>query len=303
MEIVNACKLFAKITSEENISRNEPMSAHTTIKAGGPADIFATPADADEAGEMIRSCAENGFPYFVIGRGSNVIVTDAGIRGVVINTTEKMKRIDVKGTLIEAEAGALLSKISNIALEYSLSGFEFASGIPGSAGGAVTMNAGAYGRQMEDVVLNSTVLDSRGDIRIIQNEEHGFANRDSIFQKSGWTVLKTVFKLKKDDREAIKAKMDELNQNRKEKQPLEMPSAGSVFKRPVGSYAGKLIEECGLKGYSIGGAQVSERHAGFIVNKGGATASDIIGLIEFIQKKVFKKTGVWLEPEVKIIGD
>lgn len=303
MDIENAYKLLVKIALADNILKNEPMSAHTTIQAGGPADIFVTPYDTDNAIEIIDLCKENGFPYFVIGRGSNVIVRDGGLRGVVISTTERMKSIKVSGTLIEVEAGALLSKIANTALESNLTGFEFASGIPGSAGGAVTMNAGAYGRQMEDVVLNSTAIDNMGNVIIMQNKEHKFSHRNSIFQQPGWIVLKTVFKLEKGDGTEIKAKMDELNQSRKEKQPLEMPSAGSVFKRPAGNFAGKLIEDCGLKGYSIGGAQISERHAGFIINRCSATASDIISLISYVQQTVLEKTGVQLVPEVKILGD
>lgn len=296
-------KLVTDIVGIDNIKLDEPMRNHTSFKVGGPADILVTPIDVDQILKILEVCREEKTPVFVMGNGTNLIVRDKGIRGVVIKTCENFNNYEVTGTTIEAYSGLLLSKVADIALEYGLSGLEFASGIPGTLGGAVYMNAGAYGGEMKDVVSKTEYLDSDNKIRILREEEHEFGYRSSRIQKEGGIVLKSEIKLKKGNKPEIKAAMDDFNKRRKEKQPLELPSAGSVFKRPKGYYAGKLVQDCGLKGYRIGGAEVSTKHCGFIVNSGNATAADIINLIKHIQDKVKSKFGVDLRTEVRIVGE
>lgn len=286
------------ITSEENILVNEPLKNHTTFKVGGPADILVTPTSKEE----LIECLKLDIPKFVMGNGSNLIVKDKGIRGLVIKTT-KVNNITLDGNIIEAEVGAYLGKISIFARENSLTGFEFASGIPGTVGGGVSMNAGAYGGEMKDVVIETTYCDLAGNIYTLDNEGHEFGKRKSFFTGKDFVVLSTKIKLNGGNKEEIAAKMEELKISRNTKQPVTMPSAGSIFKRPEGYFAGKLIEDSGLKGYTIGGAQVSTLHAGFIVNIGDATAKDILDLIKYIQDVVMKDYGVELETEVKIIGE
>lgn len=287
-----------KITSEENIFINEPLKNHTTFKVGGPADILVTPTSKEELVE----CLKLDVPKFVMGNGSNLIVKDNGIRGLVIKTT-KMNNITLNGDVIEAEAGAYLGKVAMFARDNSLTGFEFASGIPGTVGGGVSMNAGAYGGEMKDVVIETLYCDLEGNTYILNNEEHEFGKRKSFFTGKDFVVLSTKIKLNEGNKEEIVAKMEELRIARTTKQPINLPSAGSVFKRPEGFFAGKLIEDSGLKGYTIGGAQVSTLHAGFIVNIGEATARDIIDLIKHIQEVVMKNYGVTLETEVKMVGE
>lgn len=286
------------ITGEENILLNEPLKNHTTFKVGGPADILVTPTSKEE----LIECLKLDVPKFVMGNGSNLIVKDKGIRGLVIKTT-KVNNIVLDGNIIEAEVGAYLGKISIFARENSLTGFEFASGIPGTVGGGVSMNAGAYGGEMKDVVIETTYCDLEGNIYMLNNAEHEFGKRKSFFTGKDFVVLSTKIKLNEGNKEEIAAKMEELKISRNTKQPVTMPSAGSIFKRPEGHFAGKLIEDSGLKGYTIGGAQVSTLHAGFIVNVGNATAKDILDLIKYIQEVVMKNYGVELETEVKVVGE
>lgn len=304
MELSKHVEYFSNLVGSENIKLNEPMKGHTSFKLGGPADILLTPNKVCDIPQVIKYCKDNEIPYFVMGNGSNLIVREKGIRGVVIKIFDNFSKIELlENNIIEVEAGVLLSKLSKFAYGNSLTGLEFASGIPGTVGGAVTMNAGAYGGEMKDCVIKTEFIDSEGNIKTITGDEHAFGYRDSFIQKQQGIVIKTWIKLEIGDNAEIKAKLDDLCQRRKDKQPLEMPSAGSVFKRPVGYFAGKLIEDSGFRGYSIGGAQVSEKHCGFIVNKGDATADDVLNLIKHIQNTVKDKFNVDLCTEVRIIGE
>lgn len=285
-----------KITSAENIFINEPMKKHTTFKTGGIADVLVIPQTKEELVE----CLKLDMPKTIIGNGSNLIVKDGGIRGLVIKTTN-INNVTVKENIIEAEAGAYLSKISNIAKDNSLTGFEFASGIPGTLGGAVLMNAGAYGGEMKDVIEETTYTDYKGNVFNIS--DHEFSYRKSFFTGKDYVILSSKIRLSKGNKDDIINKINELRESRNSKQPVTLPSAGSVFKRPEGYFAGKLIEDAGLKGYTIGGAQVSTLHAGFIVNINDATSSDILNLIEHIKKTVNDKFNVMLETEIKVIGE
>jgi len=296
-------ELISNIAGKENVFIDEPMSKHTSFKVGGNADLLVLPQNADQLIEIVEICKERQCPFFVMGNGTNLIVKDKGIRGVVIKTFGGLQNFKVDDDIIEAESGILLSKLSNIALKNSLTGLEFASGIPGTLGGAVTMNAGAYHGEMKDVVVWTRYLDKQGLVKEIEDEQHQFGYRTSFIQKNGGIILKSRLNLRKGNSSEIKAMMEDLEKRRKDKQPLDMPSAGSVFKRPEGYYAGQLIENCGLRGYSIGGAQVSNKHCGFIVNNGNATAEDVITLIKFVQDTVKAKFGVELQTEVKIVGE
>lgn len=291
-------ELLKKITNEENIFCDEPMKKHTTFKTGGNADILVTPTSKAE----LIECMKLDVPKFVVGNGSNLIVKDGGLRGLVIKTT-KVNNMNLDGDVLEVETGCFLGKIAMFARDNSLTGFEFASGIPGTIGGAVSMNAGAYGGEMKDVVIESTYADMDGNTHTISSEEHEFGKRKSFFTGKDYVILSSKIQLKAGDYEEIKNKMEELKVSRNTKQPVTMPSAGSVFKRPEGFFAGKLIEDSGLKGHKIGGAEVSMLHAGFIVNAGNATSKDILDLIKYIQETVQKNYGVSLETEVKIIGE
>ncbi|HHV75080.1 UDP-N-acetylmuramate dehydrogenase [Thermoanaerobacterium butyriciformans] len=291
-----------KVVSDENIYINEPMSRHTSFRIGGPADVLIIPQSVDELIKVMGLIKAENIPYFILGNGTNIIVSDKGIRGVVIKLTA-IRKISVDGEIIVSEAGALLSVIANTALDNELTGFEFASGIPGTLGGAITMNAGAYGPEIKDVVEKVEVIDKNGSIYEVKNGNMRFGYRSSLIQSDNLIAIRAWIHLKKGNYKDIKAKMDELNGLRKMKQPLEYPSAGSVFKRPEGFYAGKLIQDAGLQGYAIGGAQVSEKHCGFIINRGNATADDVLNLIEYIKRTVKDKFGVDLETEVKIIGE
>ncbi|MDI6600531.1 MAG: UDP-N-acetylmuramate dehydrogenase [Thermoanaerobacteraceae bacterium] len=288
---------------KENIMRDEPMSRHTSFKIGGPADLYAVPQSKEEFINVLKVLTIHDYPYIIIGRGTDLLVRDGGIRGAVVDTTA-LNSIKVDENKIIAEAGASLKDVCDTALGNSLAGIEFACGIPGTVGGAVYMNAGAYGGEIKDVLEWCKVVD-RKDIKqyILYNNEMEFEYRTSIVQKKGFIVLEACFALKKGEKDAIKFTMDDLNRRRQEKQPLEYPSAGSVFKRPPGYYAGKLIEDSGLRGVRVGDAQVSEKHTGFIINLGNATASDVIRLIELVQKTVKEKFGVDMYPEIKIIGE
>ncbi len=294
--------LFKGVVSDENIRENEPMSRHTTFKTGGSADLMLLPTSEDELLEAVKLCSENSLPYLIIGNGSNLLVTDKGIRGVVIKLGRDFAKIDVEGNVISAQAGALLSATANAALKAELSGMEFAAGIPGTVGGAVCMNAGAYGGELKDIIKEVRVLD-KDEVKTLSNTQAGFVYRGSRIMNEGMIVLSAVFELEKGSKEDIRSLMDDYSQRRRSKQPLDRPSAGSTFKRPEGDFAGRLIEAAGLKGCSIGGAKVSDKHCGFIINDGGASSTDILELIDFVRKKVYESSGVMLEPEVRIIGE
>lgn len=281
---------------------NEPLNAHTTFRIGGPAAFYAVPENTEEIREGIAFAKERKMPCITIGRGSNILFSDDGYPGVVIEIGRGMEQIEVSddGT-VRAEAGTGLGTLAAAAAKHSLSGLEFASGIPGTLGGAVTMNAGAYGGEIKDCIVSATVLDADGNIRQMDGNQLELGYRTSIVQKQGYIVLDAVFQLQKGEKDEILQHMRELNAKRREKQPLEYASAGSTFKRPEGHFAGKLIEDAGLRGYRVGDAQVSEKHCGFVINRGNATAAQVVQLIGEVQEKVFEMTGIKLEPEVKII--
>ena len=291
------------VIAKDSILIDEPMSRHTTFRVGGPADFFVTPKAKEEVRDVICICKEAGMPYYIIGNGSNLLVSDAGYRGVIVQIYKEMNEVKVEGDLVKAQAGALLSGIAAKALGAELSGFEFASGIPGTIGGACVMNAGAYGGEMKDVLESVTVLTGEGKIIELGRNELELGYRTSVIAKKGYIVLGAVLKLERGDGEKIKTYMDELKEKRVTKQPLEYPSAGSTFKRPEGYFAGKLIEDAGLRGFQVGGAQVSEKHCGFVINRDYATAADIMELMRQVQIRVKENSGVDLEPEVKRLGD
>lgn len=285
-----------------NAAAAEKMSEHTSFKIGGDADFMVFPKDAEEIKAVIELCREHKVPYMVMGNGSNMLVSDEGIEGVVIKISDAMAKVEVSGETVFAGAGILLSSLSHKAMDAGLSGLEFASGIPGTLGGAVVMNAGAYGGEMKDVITKVGYMDKVGKIHEISGKDAGFGYRKSIFSKGEYIVLYCEMKLKKGDKKDIAALMADFNSRRKEKQPLNMPSAGSTFKRPEGYFAGKLIEDSGLKGMSVGGAKVSEKHSGFVVNYNNASAEDVKKLISDVQDKVEERFGVRLEPEIKFYG-
>ena len=282
---------------------NEPMKNHTSFKVGGPADIFIEPDDRAELVKAIKDLREQGVSYYIIGNGSNLLVSDKGLRGAVVKIGDKFGSVSINNDIITAESGVLLSTLSKMAAREGLTGMEFASGIPGSLGGAVTMNAGAYGGEMKDIVEWVELLDQDLNLKRLKNDEMKFMYRKSIIEPGKHIVIRCCIRLKKGNKDEIDNKMAELAEKRKSKQPLHLPSAGSTFKRPEGYFAGKLIEDAGLRGFSIGGAQVSTLHCGFVVNNGDATAKDVYDLIRHVQKTVFEKFNVMLEPEVKILGE
>lgn len=281
-----------------------PMKKYTSFKCGGNAKVLIIPDCVDNLKKIIDFCCSKNVKPLIIGNGSNLLVTDNGINGVVIKIGSKISKIElIDDTTIYCEAGASLKSLCMFALENSLSGLEFAYGIPGTLGGAVYMNAGAYGGEMKDVLYSCTHIDNNGVIGELSQDQLNLGYRRSAYTDNGFTVVSAVMKLKKADKTEIKEAMDDKLRRRKDKQPLEYPSAGSTFKRPEGYFAGALIENSGLKGYTVGGAQVSEKHAGFVINKGDATSTDVINLISDVQKIVYEKFGVMLETEVKIIGE
>lgn len=282
--------------------REVPMSKYTTFRIGGNASVMLTPLNDGQLALIIKECKKENIKPFILGNGSNMLICDAGLKTVVVNMCRPEPEIKlVNGDTIVCDAGMTMSKVCNFALENGLTGLEFAFGIPGSAGGAAYMNAGAYGGEMKDVLVECRHIDPDGNFGSLKGDELGLAYRTSAYEHNGFIITTLVMKLKKGDKSEIKARMQELLQRRKDKQPLEFPSAGSTFKRPVGYFAGGLIEECGLKGFSVGGAQVSEKHAGFIINKGGATAQDVLDLIKYVQDRVYEEKGVHIEPEVRLI--
>ncbi|MGN1142272.1 MAG: UDP-N-acetylmuramate dehydrogenase, partial [Oliverpabstia sp.] len=270
---------------------------------GGPADYFLCPATAIQVAELIHICKEENIPYFILGNGSNLLVSDQGYRGAVIQIFKNMNEIRVEDTQIHVQAGALLSATAKKALEAKLTGMEFASGIPGTVGGAAVMNAGAYGGEMKDILKSVTVLTDEGEILVLDASELHFGYRTSIIKERGYIVLEAVMQLCPGEKEDILNRMEELKVQRVTKQPLEYPSAGSTFKRPEGYFAGKLIQDAGLRGYRVGGAQVSEKHCGFVINTGEASAADVWQLIRDVQQKVYEQFQVKLEPEVKLLGN
>ena len=294
--------LFREFYNKDNIKIDEKLSGYVNFKVGGPADILLIPDSKEQVKKSIGICRENNIPVYVIGNGSNILVRDGGFRGVVISL-KGVHNITVNDERIEAECGVMLKEVSDKAMENSLTGFEFACGIPGTIGGAVFMNAGAYDGEISHVIESVEVIDENCNIINLTNEELDFGYRSSLVMKKGYIVLSAVFKLKKGQVKTIKELVNDLTNKRESKQPLEYPSAGSTFKRPTGYFAGKLIQDAGLKGYSIGGAAVSEKHSGFVINKGNATAKDITDLIEHIQDEVKKQFGVDLHTEVRIIGE
>lgn len=291
------------VIDEERVRRNEPLRRHTTFRVGGPADYLVMPVKAEEIKGVIQLCHKEGVPYYILGNGSNLLVGDKGYRGVMMKFHQSLNRLRVEGNVIRAEAGCSLAQIAVTALEAGLTGFEFAAGIPGTLGGAVVMNAGAYGGEMKDVLRSATVLTRDGDILELPLAELEMGYRTSIISRKDYIVLEARISLQRGEREEIRAKMEDLRKRRVEKQPLEYPSAGSTFKRPEGYFAGKLIQDAGLRGARIGGAQVSEKHCGFVINTGDATAADIVNLIRHVADTVKEKFGVTLEPEVKRIGE
>ena len=303
MNIEKTYKELLKYFELDQLLQNESMKNHTSFRIGGPVDLMILPSNAEQIRLAFQILKDHNIPFMVMGNGTNLLVKDKGIRGAVIKIANRFSNAVVKDDCILAQAGILLSALSNLALKHSLRGLEFASGIPGTLGGAVTMNAGAYGGEMKDVVEWVSVIDGDGKIMALTKEELGLGYRTSIIQDANMIVLEVLIQLKKGNYEESKALIQELTKRRKEKQPLSYPSAGSAFKRPVGYYAGKLIQDAGLKGMRIGDAQISEKHSGFIINLGNATACDVIKLIEKAQAKVKELTGVELIPEVKIVGE
>ena len=298
----------------ERIKYNEPLASHTSFNIGGPADVFVTVENEEEFAKAINFAKAENIRYFLLGNGSNVLASDEGFRGIIIKLAGDFLNASVDGEIIKAGAGITLSKLAGLAMNSSLTGLEFASGIPGTLGGALFMNAGAYGGEMKQIVTkvkvlkniptaNDTDCEGCGAIIELTGEEMQFGYRHSILKEKNYIALSCEMKLEKGDKETIASYMRELALKRKEKQPLEYPSAGSTFKRPEGYFAGKLIEDAGLGGYTVGGAQVSEKHKGFVINKGGASAKDVKELIDYVIKTVKEKDNVTLEPEVLFLGE
>lgn len=296
-------EMLLKVSGEAHVKVKEAMGKHTTFQVGGPADFFVSPEEEKELADITALCRRESVPFFILGNGSNLLVGDGGVEGVVIST-EKFTgcRADKEKKRIIAGAGVSLGHVASAACEASLAGFEFASGIPGTVGGAVVMNAGAYGSAMKEVLESVKVLTPEGEIKELTAEELELGYRTSCIIPRQYVVVEAAFHLKEGVRTAIKEQIDELTRRRTEKQPLEYPSAGSTFKRPEGHYAGVLIDEAGLRGFALGGAQVSEKHCGFVINKNRATAADVVALCEEVKKRVYQNSGVKLEMEVKTLG-
>lgn len=305
-ESVKKCDIIERliiIVGEANVKIDEPMKNHTSFKVGGPADIFVSPINELQVKDVLKLCHDSDCPVFVMGNGTNLVVRDRGIRGVVLKIYDNFNNITVDNNMITAEAGALLSVVSKTALRESLKGMEFASGIPGTVGGAIAMNAGAYNGEIKDVIHSADVIDNNFNIVTLDKEGLELGYRTSVVTNKGYIVLRTRFQLEKGSYDEIKDRIDNLTKRRKERQPLHLPSAGSTFKRPEGHFAAKLIEDTGLKGRRVGDAMVSEMHSGFVVNVGNASAKDILGLIDVVRKEVYEKFNVVIEPEVKIVGE
>ena len=290
-----------QIVGEDNVSLDEPLSEHTTFEIGGPADVYVVPEDSDEVRAVIAACREAEVPFFVLGNGSDLLVSDDGYRGVIVGLADGFTNVSIDGTEITCQAGVSLREASEMACELGLTGLEFACGIPGTIGGACFMNAGAYDGCIADVLKCVRVLKQDGALETIGVADLALGYRASRIRDEGLVVLTATFALRKGDPDTIRARMDELTHKRESKQPLDKPSAGSTFKRPEGYFAGKLIMDAGLQGYQVGGAAVSKKHAGFVVNLGGATAADVHAVIEHVQDEVERQFGVRLEPEVRFL--
>jgi len=294
-------KLLRERCPDLELRANEPMARYTTFRIGGPAALMALPGTKAEAAAAVKAARELGIEPFFLGNGSNLLVADSGYPGFLVKLAGEFEEVREVNRGLEAGGAVLLSRLSRAALGRSLTGLEFASGIPGSVGGAVTMNAGAYGGEIAQVLEEVAFLDREGNVQTAPGSECGFGYRKSVFSDGKRLILKARFRLEPGDGAAVKARMDELSAQRKAKQPLEYPSAGSMFKRPEGHYAAALIDQCGLKGLAVGGAQVSEKHAGFVVNRGGATCAGVLELVRQVKERVFRETGVELEMEVKLL--
>ena len=302
MDINKMVQLLSQKVPEGQILVQEPMKKYTTFKIGGPADIIVKPENKEQLSAILKVCHEEKVPYYILGNGSNLLVSDAGYRGVIIQLYNQFAEITVEGNTVKAQSGALLSRIASKALENSLEGLEFAHGIPGTLGGAVVMNAGAYGGEMKDVIVSCEVMTPEGEILTLSNEALELGYRTSVVQKKGYIVLEAIMTLQAGEKEKIQELMKDYAGRRRDKQPLDKPSAGSTFKRPEGHFAGKLIMDSDLKGFKVGGAMVSDKHCGFVVNAGEATAEDVLGLIKEVKHIVKDKFEVELEPEIKMLG-
>lgn len=291
------------IVGPESIKYQQLMSEYTTFKIGGPIDVLVEPADTEQLRQVLLWCRQNHEPFLVFGAASNLLVRDKGIRGIGIRLANCFKNYRVEGESIFAEAGILLADLARVAADHELTGMEFMEGIPGTLGGAVVMNAGAYDREIKDILVEAQAVSSDGEVVSFKPQDMKFAYRHSIFQENEMTVVSARIALSRSNKEMIKARMQELADSRASKQPLDKPSAGSVFRRPEGYYVGPMVEKLGLKGYQIGGAKVSKKHAGFIVNAGKATAADVIALIEEIQRRAREEFGVHLQTEIRIVGE
>ena len=296
-------KQLEELVGKENVLIDEPLSAHTTFRVGGPVECYVVPQSIDQVVQAVALCRSEGVPFRIIGHGSNVLVCDAGLVGVAIQMSGNVGAVEVLDDgVIVAEAGASNAKVAAEACRAGLAGYEFAAGIPGTIGGAAIMNAGAYDGEFKGVAVSVRCLDPEGNVVDVSNAEADWGYRRSMMEERGYIILSATLKLEPGDPVAIKARMDELARRRSDKQPLDLPSAGSTFKRPPGHFAGKLIQDAGLMGYGVGGAQVSTKHAGFVVNVGGATASDVMQVIDDVRARVLERSGVLLEPEVRLWG-
>ena len=294
---------FCNCIGVGNVLIDEPMKSHTTFHIGGPCEYFLQPQSIEEVQALLQICHEESIPFYIVGNGSNLLVSDAGITGAVIQIYKRINGITIAGEEIKVQAGALLSQLAKAAVDNSLGGLEFAAGIPGTVGGAVVMNAGAYGGEIKDVLTQAIVLTRDGEIITLPKEELALGYRTSIVKEKKYIVLEATFKLQQEDKAIIKGQMNELKEQRVSKQPLEYPSAGSTFKRPEGHFAGKLIMDAGLRGFAVGDAQVSEKHCGFVINRGGAMAADVLQLMQVVKAKVKEQSGIELEAEVQLLGD
>lgn len=293
---------LSQFVPQEHICLREPMAAHTTFRIGGPADCFVQIENREQLIQIQKYLRRVEIPFFILGNGSNLLVSDSGYRGIVLQIGRKMNRIEVEGEVMTIQAGAFLSQAAQTALEHGLTGLEFASGIPGTVGGGIVMNAGAYDGELSDVVLRVDVINDEGECMELGRDAMEFGYRTSIIKSQPLIVTEAVFQLHRGDREQIRAKMEDFAARRREKQPLEYPSAGSTFKRPKGHFAGKLIMDAGLRGFRVGGAQVSEKHCGFVVNIGGAMAEDVRDVVEEVRERVKERFNVTLEPEILFLG-
>lgn len=293
---------LAKVVNPQNIKVDEPLNKYTMTKLGGPADVFVMAETEEQAGAVVKYARKNEIPLFLLGNGSNMVIRDGGMRGIVLNLS-KLDQIHIEGTTVYAQSGALIIDVSRAAAAESLSGLEFSCGIPGSVGGAMAMNAGAYGGEINDVIVSCKVLTLEGDVVVLSKEELQLGYRKSVIQEKGFYALSSVFELTVGNKDEIDATIADLTEKRTTRQPLEFPSAGSVFKRPPGMFAGKLIQDSGLQGQGVGGAEVSTKHAGFIINKDNATATDYEDTIRMVQRVVKEKFNVDLETEVRIVGE